>query len=95
MKAVTSHITSLTKPIPQLSLNRKKIKIIPKKMSHMVFSNLSPLPPSTILPFTDYGDFCMLFRGSEFSVSQKYPPEQEDQYQKQGCTARTRRKITD
>lgn len=43
----------------------------------MVFSNLSPLPPSTILAFTDYGDFCMLFRGSEFSVSQIYPPEQE------------------
>lgn len=47
----------------------------------MVFSNLSPLPPSTILAFTDYGDFCMLFSGSEFSVSQKY-------------TARTGRKIS-
>lgn len=38
-------------------------------MSNMVFANLSPLPPSTILAFTDYEDFCMLFRGSEFSVS--------------------------
>lgn len=62
------------------------MRVIPKKTSHMVFSYLLPSPPSTVLAFTDYGDFCVLFRGSEFSVSQKYTARtgRMIQYQRQG-----------
>lgn len=65
--------TSLTKPTPQLTLSRKKI--IPKT-SHTVFSNLSRSPSSTVLAFIDYGNFCMLFRGSEFSLKNTLPGQE-------------------